>query len=48
MREIVVPIYLTNFCAHNIGSIPDNLFEILGYKKPSYIIESDEEDRIIK
>jgi hypothetical protein len=45
--SIVVPIYFTKFCAHNIGSIPDNVFKVLGYKKPSYAIESDEEDRII-
>jgi hypothetical protein len=29
MREIVVPIYFTKFCAHNIGSSPDNVFKVL-------------------
>ena len=47
-RTIVVPIYYTKFCAHNIASIPDNVFKVLGYQKPSYAIESDEEDRIIE
>jgi hypothetical protein len=47
MREIVVPIYFTKFCAPNIGSIPDNVYKVLGYQKPSYSIESNEEDRII-
>jgi hypothetical protein len=52
MREILVPIYFTKFSAHNIGSIPDPVFNVLGYKKPSYvgnfeINESDEEDRVI-
>jgi hypothetical protein len=34
-------------CANNIESIPDNVFKVLGYKKPSSAVESDEEDRII-
>jgi hypothetical protein len=46
-KSIVVPIYFTKFCANNIGSIPDNVFKVLGYKKPSYAVESDEEDSII-
>jgi hypothetical protein len=46
IREIVVPIYLTKFGARNIGGIPDNVFKVFGYKKPSYSIESDEEDRV--
>jgi hypothetical protein len=46
-RSIVVPIYLPKFCTLNIGSLSDNVFKVLGYKKPSYTIESDEEDRII-
>ncbi|GMO12494.1 MAG: hypothetical protein Ta2E_00600 [Mycoplasmoidaceae bacterium] len=50
---IVVPIYLTKFCPHNIMSISDNIFTFLGYRKPKitypdFIFFNDEEqDRII-
>jgi hypothetical protein len=45
-RTIVVPIYYTKFCASNIKSIPEVVFKTLGYQKPSYMDESDEENRI--
>jgi hypothetical protein len=46
-RSIVVPIYFPKCCAHNTASIPDKVFNVLGYKKSSYVDESDEEDKII-
>jgi hypothetical protein len=30
-KSIVIPIYFTKFCAHNIASIPYHIFSVLGY-----------------
>jgi hypothetical protein len=34
LGTIIVPIYFTKFCSHNIMSIPDNVFTVQEYKKP--------------
>jgi hypothetical protein len=31
-RSIVILIYFTKFCVHKFVSIPDNVFNVLGYK----------------
>jgi hypothetical protein len=50
-QTIVAPIYFTQFCAHNIAYIPDNVFNVLKYKKPklmNVMNENDDENRIIE
>jgi hypothetical protein len=43
LDTIAVPIYFTKFCGSNIAGIPDNVFNVLGYKKPKINIEENEE-----
>jgi hypothetical protein len=41
LDTIAVPIYFTKFCESNVAGIPDNVFNVLGYKKPKRIIEGE-------